>query len=42
MLSDLKGRLTRRTDASALRNDVLDLLESRIVRLSDPLDELDP
>jgi hypothetical protein len=41
MLSDLKGRLTRRTDASALRNDVLDLLESRIVRLSDPLDELD-
>jgi hypothetical protein len=42
MLTDLKGRFTRGTHASPLRDDVLDLVEARIVRLSDPTDELGP
>jgi hypothetical protein len=41
MLSELKGRLTRQTAPSPLRTDVLDLVEARIVRMSDPLDELE-
>ena len=40
MLTDLKGRFTRGTQPSPLRTDLLDLLEARIVRLSDPLDDL--
>jgi hypothetical protein len=40
MLSELKGRFTRGTQPSPIRNDVLDLLDNRIMRLSDPLDEL--
>jgi hypothetical protein len=41
MLSDLKGQLSRRTEPSPLRNDVLDLIDARILRLSDPEDDLD-
>jgi hypothetical protein len=41
MLSDLKGQLSRRTEPSPLRNDVLDLVDARILRLSDPEDDLD-
>jgi hypothetical protein len=40
MLSDLRGQLSRRTGPSPLRNDVLDLIEARIVRLSDSEDDL--
>ena len=39
-LSDLRGQFSRRTEPSPLRNDVLDLLDSRIARLSDPDEEL--
>jgi hypothetical protein len=42
LLIELKGRFTRRTEPSPLRTDLLELLEARIVRLSDPLDELGP
>ncbi len=41
MLSELKGQLSRRTGPSPLRDDILDLLEARILRMSDPDDELD-
>lgn len=40
MLSDLRGQLSRRTEPSPLRTDVLDLLDARIVRLSDAEDDL--
>jgi hypothetical protein len=40
-LSDLKGQLSRRTEPSALRDDVLELIEARIFRLSDAEDDLD-
>lgn len=40
MLSDLRGQLSRRTEPSPLRADVLDLLDARIVRMSDSTDDL--
>ena len=41
MLSGLRGQLSRRTEPSPLRNDIMDLLDARILRLSDNEDDLD-
>jgi hypothetical protein len=40
MLSGLRGQFSRRTDPSPLRNDIMDLLDARILRLSDSEDDL--
>ena len=39
-LSELKGQFSRRTDGSPLRDDIVDLLDARILRLSDASDDL--
>jgi hypothetical protein len=39
MLSGLRGQLSRRTEPSPLRNDIMDLLDARIPRFSDNEDD---